>query len=321
MRGLNIDRFKSNKCTDEYEQRTHQQNNANDDEICKDLDHHSLLSSSSSSSYNDEAILTAEQVLEEIDEIMQTENTSGLDSCLGSYCSTAYSSPSDETSSQSIDVEKVKLPLFTRYKLSSLHIGQLSELSIDLEKLIQNYSEVLIQQLALRDELEYEKELKSTFISLVIGVQDKRHAVHLEKKKMKQQQFYNNSITSNDYAAKYLTTVIPYHNETGAPSVQSLQILIKSKSHSSHFVLCLSLSLSLLVRRCAALLCADASKHFTVHQLMPLALRHSPLSLVLAVYQCLSLPFITVLRAINEDSPTVPTLLTDYILKVICPTT
>lgn len=28
----------------------------------------------------------------------------------------------------------------------------------------------------------------------------------------------------------------------------------------------------------------------------------------------------TVLKAINEDSPTVPTLLTDYILKVLCPT-
>ena len=30
--------------------------------------------------------------------------------------------------------------------------------------------------------------------------------------------------------------------------------------------------------------------------------------------------FFLVLKAINEDSPTVPTLLTDYILKVLCPT-
>lgn len=30
--------------------------------------------------------------------------------------------------------------------------------------------------------------------------------------------------------------------------------------------------------------------------------------------------FFSVLKAINEDSPTVPTLLTDYILKVLCPT-
>lgn len=31
-------------------------------------------------------------------------------------------------------------------------------------------------------------------------------------------------------------------------------------------------------------------------------------------------PSLSVLRAINDDSPTVPTLLTDYILKVLCPT-
>lgn len=30
--------------------------------------------------------------------------------------------------------------------------------------------------------------------------------------------------------------------------------------------------------------------------------------------------YFAVLKAINEDSPTVPTLLTDYILKVLCPT-
>lgn len=222
MRGLNIDHLKCDQCFDKFKDDSHECN-ASDNEICGDFDHHSLVSS-----YNDEAVLTAEQVLEEIDQIMH-ENNSGPDSCLGSYSSTAFSSPSDETSSQSLDVEREKLPHFTRTKLSSLQISQLSELSLDLEKLIQNYSEVLIQQLALRDELEYEKELKSTFISLVIGVQDKRHQVHVEKKKLKQQHLANNSISCNDYSAKYLTTVIPYHNESGAPNVQSLQILIKSK--------------------------------------------------------------------------------------------
>lgn len=32
----------------------------------------------------------------------------------------------------------------------------------------------LIQELALRDELEFEKELKNQFISLLIGIQNKR---------------------------------------------------------------------------------------------------------------------------------------------------
>ncbi len=52
---------------------------------------------------------------------------------------------------------------------------------------------------------------------------------------------------------KYLTTVIPYQPERGAPPVQTLQVLVK------------------------------------------------------------------ILKAINEDSPAVPALLTDYILKVLCP--
>ena len=52
---------------------------------------------------------------------------------------------------------------------------------------------------------------------------------------------------------KYLTTVIPYQPEKGAPPIATLQVLVK------------------------------------------------------------------ILKAINEDSPAVPALLTDYILKVLCP--
>ena len=52
---------------------------------------------------------------------------------------------------------------------------------------------------------------------------------------------------------KYLTTVIPYQPERGAPPIATLQVLVK------------------------------------------------------------------ILKAINEDSPAVPALLTDYILKVLCP--
>ena len=202
--------------------------NYDEDEMAKDLDFHSLVSNTS---YSDEPILTAEQVLEEIDQIMH-EN-SGPDSCLGSCNSTTDSSPSTESASHLLDMERPKLPLFTRQKLSSFNIGQLNELLVDLEKLIQSYSEMLIQELALRDELEYEKELKTSFISLVLDVQSKRQ-VHLEKKKMTKQT--SDSICTNN-SAKYLTTVIPYHGESGPPNVQSLQVLIKSKyTYQQQFV-------------------------------------------------------------------------------------
>ncbi|ROT76407.1 putative fasciculation and elongation protein zeta-2 [Penaeus vannamei] len=117
---------------------------------------------------------------------------------------------------------------------------------MELELVIREYSETLINQLALRDELEYEKELKNSFISLLLQVQNKRRNFNVEKKKQKK-------VGPNGTDPKYLTTVIPYDVGHGPPENQTLQILIK------------------------------------------------------------------ILMAINEDSPTVPTLLTDYILKVLCP--
>lgn len=133
-------------------------------------------------------------------------------------------------------------------ELRNLNITQLNEIYLDLERMIQNNSELLISELALKDELEYEKELKNQFISLLICIQNKRRKQNLNKK--------TNSKTAvtNENGSKYLTTVIPYDSSLGPPDARTLQVLIK------------------------------------------------------------------ILKAINDDSPTVPTLLTDFILKVVCPT-
>lgn len=58
---------------------------------------------------------------------------------------------------------------------------------MEMEILIRELSETLINELALRDELEYEKELKNTFISLLLAVQNKRRQFHVEKKRGKSQ--------------------------------------------------------------------------------------------------------------------------------------
>jgi hypothetical protein len=91
--------------------------------------------------------------------------------------------------------------------------------------LIQEFSETLIAELALRDELEYEKELKNTFISLLLAVQNKRRQYHVERKRTS----CSNSATRapNRLDPKYLTTVIPYHLWSGPPDNQALQVLIK----------------------------------------------------------------------------------------------
>lgn len=123
-------------------------------------------------------------------------------------------------------------------------ISQLNDLYMEMEVLIREFSETLISELALRDELEYEKELKNTFISLLLAVQNKRRQFHVEKKKGKMQssmtsstQSLNgqngtarpNGLSTSSLDPKYLTTVIPYHLDAGPPDNQALQVLIKSK--------------------------------------------------------------------------------------------
>ncbi|KAL3266826.1 hypothetical protein HHI36_010979 [Cryptolaemus montrouzieri] len=209
-----------------------------DEAVASDLDMHALILGGIHQ--ETEPLKTADEVIQEIDDMMQE------DSC------------SDETGEAVVEnneiLEKAKevlsSPLYED-KLRDLSLSQLNELFLELEVLIREFSETLISELALRDELEYEKELKNTFISLLLAVQNKRRQYHVEKKRSSKN---NSTKTPNGLDPKYLTTVIPYHLDSGPPDNQSLQVLIK------------------------------------------------------------------ILKAINEDSPTVPALLTDYILKVICPT-
>jgi FEZ-like protein len=104
----------------------------------------------------------------------------------------------------------------------------------------------------VRDELEYEKELKNTFISLLLSIQSRRRQCLASSGGAGAGEASKGGRTpAGPY--KYLTTVIPYQPEKGSPCLQTLQVLVK------------------------------------------------------------------ILKAINEDSPAVPALLTDYILKVLCP--
>ncbi|KAK7588194.1 hypothetical protein V9T40_005439 [Parthenolecanium corni] len=206
-----------------------------DEAIANDLDMHSLILSGLN--MDNEPVKTAEEVIREIDDIIEE----GSPEC----------TPDSDMSIDDVHKkgkEALQSPLYLE-KLKTLSVSQLNELYLELELLIKDYSETLISELALRDELEFEKELKNSFISLLLGVQNRRRQYHVEKKKR-----IRNDMKSNVAEPKYLTTVIPYHVDSGPLDNQALQVLIK------------------------------------------------------------------ILKAINEDSPTVPTLLTDYILKVLCPT-
>lgn len=69
--------------------------------------------------------------------------------------------------------------------LRGLCVSELLERLEEVEQQIRTFSEELIDQLAVREELDYEKEVKNTFISALIDVQNrqKEHRELLKKKR------------------------------------------------------------------------------------------------------------------------------------------
>ncbi|KAM4633934.1 fasciculation and elongation protein zeta-2 isoform 2-T2 [Polymixia lowei] len=222
---------------------------SDDEELREQMDMHSIIVSC----INDEPLFTAEQVIEEIEEMMQESPD-----------------PEDDESPSQSDLSMLSQDLHalkrsgsnTSYedRLRQLSVSELTEALEEVETAIRRYSEELIQALALRDELDYEKEVKNSFISLLIEVQNrqKEHRELLRKKKKIRSTTTTGAngqrAASTHVPGTYLTTVIPYEKKAGSPSVEDLQILTK------------------------------------------------------------------ILRAMRDDSEKVPSLLTDYILKVLCPT-
>jgi len=65
--------------------------------------------------------------------------------------------------------------------IENMSSGALCELYDEMDSLVRELSEELVLELARRDELEYEKELKNQFISLLLSVQ-RRHRALVDSK-------------------------------------------------------------------------------------------------------------------------------------------
>ncbi|XP_031437695.1 fasciculation and elongation protein zeta-2-like isoform X1 [Clupea harengus] len=244
---------------------------SDDEELREQMDMHSIIVSCVAA----EPLFTAEQVIEEIEEIMQespdpVEDDSPSQSDVSILCQEMNTlNRSSSTSSY-------------EESLRGLSASELSGRLQQVETLIRGLSEELVQQLALRDELDFEKEVKNRFISLLITVQNrqKEHRQLLKKRgKIRSpslqtrgerthvpgtrftmeglssviQSGLRHTFRGTGGDKQYLTTVIPYEQNNGPPSVEDLQYLTK------------------------------------------------------------------ILHAMKDDSDKVPSLLTEYILKVLCP--
>uniref|UniRef100_A0A3B5AVI0 Si:dkey-288i20.2 n=1 Tax=Stegastes partitus TaxID=144197 RepID=A0A3B5AVI0_9TELE len=163
----------------------------------------------------------------------------------------AHNPSQSDLSMLSLDVQRSSGNPDYEERVRSMNVAELNERLEETEANIRRFSEELVQQLALRDELDFEKEVKNSFISALIDVQNrqKEHRESLKKKKK-----LKGGAGTSHVGSFYLTTVIPYEKKGHPPSIEDLQILTK------------------------------------------------------------------ILQAMRDDSDKVPSLLTDYILKVLCPT-
>ncbi|XP_058880341.1 fasciculation and elongation protein zeta-2-like isoform X2 [Acipenser ruthenus] len=220
---------------------------SDDEELREQLDMHSIIVSCIS----DEPLFTAEQVIEEIEEMMQESPDPEDDE---------MPSQSDRLSLLSQEIQTLKRSSTnnsSEERVKRLSVAELNELLEQIETAIKDYSEELIQQLALRDELEFEKEVKNSFIEVLIEVQNKQkeHREMVKKKKKlkngspqngKQERSHMpgtrfsmegiSNVIQNGFRQtfgnsggekQYLTTVLPYEKKGGPPSVEDLQILTK----------------------------------------------------------------------------------------------
>ncbi|XP_015675739.1 fasciculation and elongation protein zeta-1 isoform X2 [Protobothrops mucrosquamatus] len=261
--------------------------NISDTEIHEKEEEELNEKSENDSGINEEPLLTADQVIEEIEEMMQNSpDPEEEEEILEKDDGGDTSSQADSVLLQEIQALSQSLNKnWSCEGLGHMSAQELLEILDRVEGAIQDYSEELIQQLACRDELEFEKEVKNSFITILMEVQNKQKE-HREmikrRRKEKGLSLQNNRIEraaqmplkrfsmegisnilqtgirqtfGNSAAEKqYLNTVIPYEKKGAPPSVEDLQMLTN------------------------------------------------------------------ILFAMKEDNEKVPTLLTDYILKVLCPT-
>nr|XP_005295106.3 fasciculation and elongation protein zeta-1-like [Chrysemys picta bellii] len=214
--------------------------------------------SENDSGINEEPLLTADQVIEEIEEMMQNSPDPEEEEEI------LEEDDGGETSSQADSVLLQEMQILTQtfnnnwsYEgLEQMSVSELAELLDHVEGAIRDYSEELVQQLARRDELEFEKEVKNSFITVLIEVQNKqKEHRELMKRRRKEKglslqssriergtqmplkrfsmegisnilqtgirQTFGNSATDK----QYLNTVIPYEKKGSPPSVEDLQML------------------------------------------------------------------------------------------------
>ncbi|XP_067085134.1 fasciculation and elongation protein zeta-1 [Osmerus mordax] len=249
---------------------------------------------------SEEPLVTADQVIEEIVEMMENSPDPGETE------DEEESIHSSTKTSPSLLEEIRQLSLASNnncsYEGLSLMPGPaLEQLLTRVEAAIREYSEELVTQLARRDELEFEKEVKNTFITQLMEVQNRQKEQRDGGKRRRRDKGLSlQGLSLQGLSVQGNTTVSP------APTTLGTTMPIKRFSMEG-----LSNILQTGIRQTFG---GTGNDKQYLNTVIPYEKKVSPPSVD-------DLQMLTnILHAMKEDSDKVPTLLTDYILKVLCPT-
>ncbi|XP_066462748.1 fasciculation and elongation protein zeta-1 isoform X3 [Eleutherodactylus coqui] len=243
--------------------------------------------SENDSGINEEPLLTADQVIEEIEEMMQNSPDPEEELDEEENDLEEISSRSDTVLLQEMQALSQNFNNNWTMEAGLQHMSteELTQLLERVERAICDYSEELVQHLARRDELDFEKEVKNSFISALLEVQNKqKEHRELVKKRRKEKGL---SLQSNRTERNGQMPMKRFSME-GISNI--LQTGIRQTFGNS------------------------GNEKQYLNTVIPYEKKATPLTVE-------DLQMLTnILFAMREDSEKVPMLLTDYILKVLCPT-
>jgi len=135
-----------------------------------------------------------------------------------------------------------KTPAIGVDELNKMTTASLVDFVSQLEKRSQELSSSLVNELALFDELQYEKELKNTFITLISDIESKRRLILSDSilfgSLNKRQKYFSTNSLSVDETKFNLTTKIPFDHsvELNSQNLQTLNRLLQAINEDSHDV-------------------------------------------------------------------------------------
>ncbi|XP_047463416.1 fasciculation and elongation protein zeta-1 [Mugil cephalus] len=273
--------------------------NLSDQEIHEKEEEEMNEKNDNASCLNEEPLITADQVIEEIVEMMENSpdpgETEEEDEEESSHCSRTNPSLLEEIR----QLSQASNNNCSYEGLSLMPSSALVELLHRVEAAIREYSEELVSQLARRDELEFEKEVKNTFITALIEVQNRQKEQRDSSKRRRRDKALSlqgggtaplNGGNAGTTGRTEKTGTMPVKRFSMEGLSNILQTGIRQTFGST------------------------GNEKQYLNTVIPFEKKATPPSVD-------DLQMLTkILYAMKEDSDKVPTLLTDYILKVLCPT-